>query len=56
MLEKAYAKIYSSYQKIEAGLTTEAVRDLTGAPGKILKNDVNKWQESWEFVIKNIQK
>lgn len=32
MLEKAYAKIYGTYEKIEAGLAGHALRDLTGAP------------------------
>lgn len=32
LLEKAWAKIYGSYASIEAGLTREALHDLTGAP------------------------
>ena len=32
LLEKAYAKIYGTYDRIEAGLTGDAIRDLTGAP------------------------
>jgi calpain-15 len=35
LLEKAYAKKYGAYDKIEAGFTNEALRDLTGAPGVI---------------------
>ena len=31
-LEKAYAKVYGAYDKIEAGLSGCALRDLTGAP------------------------
>ena len=31
-LEKAYAKIYGTYDKIESGLAGHALRDLTGAP------------------------
>ena len=30
LLEKAYAKMYGNYDKIEAGLTGQAIRDLTG--------------------------
>ena len=37
VLEKAYAKVYNCYQNIEAGLTGNAIRDLTGAP-YIFKN------------------
>jgi hypothetical protein len=32
LLEKAYAKINGCYSNIEAGLTGNAIRDLTGAP------------------------
>ena len=32
LLEKAYAKVYGAYANINAGLTREALRDLTGAP------------------------
>ena len=35
ILEKAYAKVYGNYEKIEAGLTGEAIRELTGAPYEI---------------------
>lgn len=34
MLEKAYAKIYGSYHKIESGLSSCALKDLTGAPSE----------------------
>lgn len=34
LLEKAWAKMYSSYKRIEAGLAEEALHDLTGAPIK----------------------
>lgn len=30
----------------------EAVRDLTGAPGLTLRNNSEKWLESWEFIKK----
>lgn len=34
LLEKAYAKVFGGYDKIEAGLSGEAIRDLTGSPYK----------------------
>jgi calpain-15 len=36
LLEKAYAKIYGNYEKIEAGLAGNALKDLTGAPYEYL--------------------
>lgn len=54
LLEKCYAKIYGTYDKIEAGLTIEAIKDLTGAPGKSMKNeDVNL---VWDFILTNERK
>lgn len=32
MLEKCFAKIYGSYEKIESGIPEEALKTLTGAP------------------------
>ena len=32
VLEKAWAKVYGSYQRIEAGTTGEALHPLTGCP------------------------
>lgn len=32
LLEKAYAKCYGGYKKIEVGFSLDALRDLTGAP------------------------
>jgi calpain-15 len=34
LLEKAWAKLYGGYAKIEAGLTRESLHDLTGGPAK----------------------
>ena len=34
LLEKAWAKMYTSYKRIEAGYPEEALHDLTGAPIK----------------------
>ena len=37
LIEKAYAKIFGSYHKIESGLATNAMKDLTGAPCEYTK-------------------
>ena len=35
-IKKAYAKAFKSYENIELGLSSEAFRDLTGAPVEII--------------------
>jgi len=46
ILEKAWAKLYGNYEKIEAGLTRDVLRDLTGAPTKVVwSDDPNLWIE-----------
>ena len=45
ILEKAWAKIYGSYERIESGTTRECLRDLTGAPTKTLfMDDKRIWE------------
>lgn len=39
ILEKAWAKVYGSYERIESGITRECLHDLTGAPTKVLFMD-----------------
>jgi calpain-15 len=36
LLEKAWAKIFGSYQRIESGTSGEALPALTGAPAEFL--------------------
>ncbi len=53
LLEKAYAKLYGRYDKIESGLAGHSLRDLTGAPyeyfirGGETKVDADK---CWDFI------
>jgi hypothetical protein len=39
LLEKAYAKVNGGYHAIEAGITGNAITDLTGAPYSVLDID-----------------
>ena len=57
VLEKAYAKMYGSYNYIEAGKVQYALSDITdGFPEQIdLKKDARNLQVFWE-KIKGIKK
>jgi hypothetical protein len=52
ILEKAWAKLYTSYKRIEAGYPEEPLHDLTGAPIKqiYIKKGANKEQE-WQYLL-----
>lgn len=52
LLEKAWAKIYGSYQRIEAGLTGEALPFLTGAPSGTYMHERYYWNPDklWELI------
>lgn len=39
LLEKAYAKVNGGYDAIEAGITGNAITDLTGSPYSVLDID-----------------
>jgi calpain-15 len=51
LLEKAWAKVYGSYARIDAGLTRECLHDLTGAPTKYyLTGDSRRNEEIWKDI------
>ena len=50
ILEKAWAKIFGSYQRIEAGLTGEALQPLTGCPEKMYKHDQLNADQLWKHI------
>ncbi len=54
LLEKAYAKIFGSYEKIESGFIEHAIRDLTGAPYEFLLNTNPK--QTLEFLSNYLSK
>jgi len=55
LLEKAYAKIFGTYDRIEAGLTGDALRDLTGAPYD-WKNTSEGEDKIWDFIYDQYKK
>lgn len=48
--------MYGTYENIEAGQTVEAIKDLTGAPGKSIKNNEGDVNLVWDFIISNERK
>ena len=56
LLEKAYAKVFKSYQAIESGLTGIALNALTGAPFEYLSKDSKitlDIETAWNFLTQN---
>jgi len=44
LIEKAYAKVFGSYQVIDGGDPSQALVDLTGMPSYKIRNlDLEKW-------------
>jgi hypothetical protein len=53
LIEKAWAKVHGSYERIEAGLAENVFRDLTGAPTSVsYSDDENLWSDILEAVAK----
>jgi calpain-15 len=50
ILEKAWAKVYGSYERIERGTSNGALRDLTGAPTVTYKFEDGTWDAILEGV------
>jgi calpain-15 len=57
LLEKAWAKLHGSYERIESGYAEHVLRDLTGAATKVFSHDdQDLWENMWdaqekEFLI-----
>ena len=55
LLEKAYAKVYGNYSRIDAGFPLYALRDLTGAPYKNIdfdhKMNKKKLDALWKELV-----
>lgn len=56
LIEKAYAKVFGSYQRIESGLTGVGMNALTGAPFEYLNKDQKASIDidvAWNFICTN---
>lgn len=52
LIEKAWAKIFGSYQRIEAGTTGEALHPLTGCPTQFLiHDDMGNKDKLWQTIF-----
>ena len=52
ILEKAWAKVYGSYQRIEGGTIGEALPALTGAPtDMIIHDDIANKENLWKEIL-----
>lgn len=56
ILEKAWAKVFGSYQRIEAGTTGEALHPLTGCPAQFLIHDERPNKDRLWKVIQDADK
>ena len=50
ILEKAWAKVYGSYERTERGTSDAALRDLTGAPAVTYKFEEGTWESILEAI------
>jgi len=48
ILEKAWAKVHGSYERIEAGFAENVLRDLTGAPSEVVHHDE---EDFWDKLV-----
>lgn len=58
LLEKAYAKVFKSYQRIEQGLTGVGMSLLTGAPYEYLNKDQKSSidpEVAWSFINQHFE-
>jgi calpain-15 len=51
LLEKAYAKAYGCYEHIIGGVSYEAIKDLSGAPGQSFAHKKNDKDVIWDKLL-----
>lgn len=53
LLEKAWAKIHGSYERIIGGMAHHTIRDLTGAPGyEFFLTDKDAYEKIYDAIQK----
>lgn len=52
LLEKAWAKVFGSYQRIESGTAGEVMKPLTGCPTKFFIHDEVNMNKLWKTLLK----
>lgn len=51
ILEKAYAKVYGSYEVVEGGKPYQALANLTGFPSDVLYHDEIGGDNLWKVIL-----
>lgn len=55
LMEKAWAKVFGSYQRIEAGTSGEALPCITGAPIEVFFHEEQKENDSLSYLWEKLK-
>uniref|UniRef100_A0A914BUM7 Calpain catalytic domain-containing protein n=1 Tax=Acrobeloides nanus TaxID=290746 RepID=A0A914BUM7_9BILA len=55
LLEKAYAKLYGSYEALKSGLTSEALEDMTGGLAERMKLEEDRSEVLWHIIMRGLK-
>ena len=56
LLEKAWAKVYKTFENIVSGSSVDALNSLTGAPGKMTDFKPDEGRKAFQFILDNERK